>query len=156
MVETKMGGEGMPPKSTEKEVMDKSKVRLLVVDGEPGCMSVREALKREGYTVEVTNNTLAALEALRNRTYHVLVTAENAEAARCEIQAGMTVAECEELLIRETLIHGTANREQAARLLGISRRALQYKLKSYGLLAPNRIAAVAEPVPETSLHAAGH
>jgi DNA-binding NtrC family response regulator len=32
------------------------------------------------------------------------------------------------------LIHVTENREEAARILGISRRALQYKLKSYGLL----------------------
>jgi DNA-binding protein Fis len=28
----------------------------------------------------------------------------------------------------------TANRAEAAKLLGISRRALQYKLKRYGLL----------------------
>jgi DNA-binding NtrC family response regulator len=54
----------------------------------------------------------------------------------CEIHAGMTVADCEKLLIRQTLTHATSNREKAARLLGMSRRALQYKLKSYGLLAP--------------------
>jgi DNA-binding NtrC family response regulator len=38
------------------------------------------------------------------------------------------------LLIRQTLTHVTSNREEAARALGISRRALQYKLKHYGLL----------------------
>jgi DNA-binding NtrC family response regulator len=32
------------------------------------------------------------------------------------------------------LTHVTSNREEAARALGISRRALQYKLKEYGLL----------------------
>jgi DNA-binding NtrC family response regulator len=50
------------------------------------------------------------------------------------IRPGMTLAEVEKLLIRQTLTHVTANREEAARLLGISRRSLQYKLKQYGLL----------------------
>jgi DNA-binding NtrC family response regulator len=51
------------------------------------------------------------------------------------IRPGMTLAEVEKLLIRQTLTHVTANREEAAKLLGISRRSLQYKLKQYGLLA---------------------
>jgi DNA-binding NtrC family response regulator len=50
------------------------------------------------------------------------------------IRPGMTLAEVEKLLIRQTLMHVTANREEAAALLGISRRSLQYKLKEYGLL----------------------
>lgn len=50
------------------------------------------------------------------------------------IRPGMTLAEVEKLLIRQTLTHVSSNREQAARALGISRRALQYKLKEYGLL----------------------
>jgi len=50
------------------------------------------------------------------------------------IRPGMTLAEVEKLLIRQTLTHVTANREEAAKLLGISRRSLQYKLKQYGLL----------------------
>jgi DNA-binding NtrC family response regulator len=54
----------------------------------------------------------------------------------CEIRAGMTIAQCEKLLIEETLTHATSNRERAARMLGISRRALQYKLKEYGLVVP--------------------
>lgn len=49
------------------------------------------------------------------------------------IRPGMTLAEAEKLLIQQTLRHATANREEAARLLGISRRTLQYKLKRYGL-----------------------
>jgi DNA-binding NtrC family response regulator len=52
------------------------------------------------------------------------------------IRPGMTLAEAEKLLIRQTLTHATSNREEAAKLLGISRRALQYKLKHYGLLEP--------------------
>jgi transcriptional regulator with PAS, ATPase and Fis domain len=50
------------------------------------------------------------------------------------IRPGMSLAEAEKLLIRRTLMHVTANRAEAAKLLGISRRSLQYKLKHYGLL----------------------
>jgi DNA-binding NtrC family response regulator len=50
------------------------------------------------------------------------------------VRPGMSLAEVEKLLIRQTLTHLTDNREEAARLLGISRRSLQYKLKEYGLV----------------------
>lgn len=50
------------------------------------------------------------------------------------LRPGMPLAEVEKLLIRQTITHVSANREEVARLLGISRRALQYKLKQYGLL----------------------
>ncbi|MFI5335592.1 MAG: sigma-54 interaction domain-containing protein [Opitutales bacterium] len=50
------------------------------------------------------------------------------------LRPGMTLEEAEKLLIQQTLRHVTSNRAEAARLLGISRRTLQYKLKSYGLL----------------------
>jgi DNA-binding NtrC family response regulator len=50
------------------------------------------------------------------------------------IRPGMTLAEAEKQLIRQTLRHVTSHRGEAAKLLGISRRALQYKLKRYGLL----------------------
>jgi DNA-binding NtrC family response regulator len=56
-----------------------------------------------------------------------------------QVVPGMSLAEMEKLLIRQTLTHVTSNREEAARILGISRRALQYKLKTYGLL-PERAA----------------
>jgi DNA-binding NtrC family response regulator len=50
------------------------------------------------------------------------------------VHPGTPLAEVEKELIRQTLTHVTANREAAAHILGISRRALQYKLKEYGLL----------------------
>jgi len=50
------------------------------------------------------------------------------------VQPGMPLAELEKQAIRQTLLHVTKNREAAAKLLGISRRALQYKLRRYGLL----------------------
>ena len=50
------------------------------------------------------------------------------------VRPGTPLAEVEKQLIRQTLTHVTRNREEAASALGISRRALQYKLKQYGLL----------------------
>lgn len=50
------------------------------------------------------------------------------------VRPGTPIAEVEKLLIRQTLTHVTDNREEAAKVLGISRRSLQYKLKEYGLL----------------------
>ena len=60
--------------------------------------------------------------------------AHDRNAASFSIRPGMTLAEVEKLLIRQTLTKETSNREAAARMLGISRRTLQYKLKQYGLL----------------------
>jgi DNA-binding NtrC family response regulator len=67
--------------------------------------------------------------------------AHDRNAASFPIRPGMTLAEVERLLIRQTLTKETANREAAARMLGISRRTLQYKLKQYGLLDPPKSGA---------------
>ncbi len=56
--------------------------------------------------------------------------------AEFTVRPGMTIDAVEKELIRQTLLHVSANRELAARALGISRRTLQYKLKKYGLLSP--------------------
>jgi DNA-binding NtrC family response regulator len=60
--------------------------------------------------------------------------AHDQSATTFAIRPGMSLAEVEKLLIRQTFTHVTTNREEAAKVLGISRRALQYKLKEYGLL----------------------
>jgi DNA-binding NtrC family response regulator len=62
--------------------------------------------------------------------------AHDRDAPSFSIRVGMTLAEAEKLLIRNTLAQLTSNREEAAHALGVSRRTLQYKLKSYGLLEP--------------------
>jgi DNA-binding NtrC family response regulator len=49
------------------------------------------------------------------------------------IRPGMSLAQVEAELIRQTLIKITSNRAEAAKNLGISLRALQYKIKRYGL-----------------------
>ncbi|MGL5016932.1 MAG: sigma-54-dependent transcriptional regulator [Luteolibacter sp.] len=54
------------------------------------------------------------------------------------ILPGMTIAQVESELIRQTLLQVTSNREEAARTLGISRRALQYKILRYGLGAVSK------------------
>lgn len=58
------------------------------------------------------------------------------------VRAGMTFAQVEAELIRQTLLRVTSKREEAARILGISRRSLQYKIRRYGL----------ENLPRTSSH----
>jgi DNA-binding NtrC family response regulator len=64
------------------------------------------------------------------------VVAQERNAQSFPMRVGMTLAEAEQLLIRQTLTQLTSNREEAARALGVSRRTLQYKLKQYGLLEP--------------------
>jgi len=49
------------------------------------------------------------------------------------VHAGMSVAEVEARLIRETLVQVASNRREAATVLGISPRTLAYKLKALGL-----------------------
>jgi DNA-binding NtrC family response regulator len=49
------------------------------------------------------------------------------------IRPGMSLAQVEAELIRQTLLSVTSNRAEAAQKLGISRRALQYKIKRLGL-----------------------
>lgn len=59
---------------------------------------------------------------------------ENAKAKQgFVIRPGMTLAQVEAELIRETLLRLTSNRAAAAQKLGISRRTLQYKIRRYGL-----------------------
>jgi DNA-binding NtrC family response regulator len=54
------------------------------------------------------------------------------------VRPGMSLAQVEAELIRQTLVNVTPNRTEAAKKLGISRRALQYKIKRYGLSALTR------------------
>jgi DNA-binding NtrC family response regulator len=64
--------------------------------------------------------------------------AHDQSATTFTVRPGMSLGEVEKLLIRQTLTHITSNRDEAAKVLGISRRALQYKLKEYGLAEESR------------------
>jgi DNA-binding NtrC family response regulator len=51
-----------------------------------------------------------------------------------EIPIGQPLEKVEEMIIRKTLNEVTSHREKAARILGISPRALHYKLRRYGIV----------------------
>jgi DNA-binding NtrC family response regulator len=68
------------------------------------------------------------------------------------VRPGTPLAQVERLLIRQTLTHVTSNREEAAKALGISRRALQYKLKQYGLLDEDLSPEVSDSQPTPPQH----
>ena len=59
---------------------------------------------------------------------------QDAANAAFTVKPGTPLCEVEKNLIRQTLLHVTSHRAAAAQALGLSRRALQYKLKKYGLL----------------------
>lgn len=49
------------------------------------------------------------------------------------IPLGTSLEDIEREVIRRTLVEVTHHREQAAKLLGMSVRSLQYKIKEYGI-----------------------
>ncbi|MCA1960417.1 MAG: sigma-54 dependent transcriptional regulator [Desulfomonile sp.] len=59
------------------------------------------------------------------------------EEIRSGIRPGMTIKEMERELILKTLEENDSNRSRTARILGITRRTLQHKLKDYGIEHPH-------------------
>ena len=54
--------------------MDKSKIKILVVDDEQGlCAGVQEALRREGYVVDAMTDAPAALKLAQQRLYNLII-----------------------------------------------------------------------------------
>src|SRR3974390_595610 len=54
--------------------MDKSKVKILVVDDEQGlCAGIQEALRREGYIVEATTEAGTALKLAGDHLYNLII-----------------------------------------------------------------------------------
>ena len=54
--------------------MDKSKVKILVVDDEQGlCAGIQEALRREGYVVDAATEPLTAAKLARERLYNLVI-----------------------------------------------------------------------------------
>ncbi len=78
-------------------------------------------------------------EAIRGATGDPLL-----EEARQGIRSGMTIREMERELIIKTLEDNEGNRTRTSRILGITRRTLQLKLKEYGIDQPG-IDSVQEP-----------
>ncbi|MFO1496871.1 MAG: sigma-54 dependent transcriptional regulator [Verrucomicrobiota bacterium] len=54
--------------------MDKSRIRILVVDDERGlCAGIQEALSREGYAVDAANDPAGALQLTETRLYNLVI-----------------------------------------------------------------------------------
>src|SRR5512136_328989 len=54
--------------------MDKSKVKILVVDDEQGlCAGIQEALSREGYVVDASTDAPAASKLAEERLYNLVI-----------------------------------------------------------------------------------
>lgn len=54
--------------------MDKSKIKILVVDDERGlCAGVQEALRREGYHVDAADGAEGALHLVEKRLYNLVI-----------------------------------------------------------------------------------
>jgi two-component system response regulator HydG len=58
------------------------------------------------------------------------------KASRLDLSPGRSLKEVEKVMILRTLEETGGNRTHAARILGISRRTLQLKLKEYGINPP--------------------
>ena len=61
------------------------------------------------------------------------IQASREDARTMVVTLGSTLKAIEREAIRRTLTEVTNHREKAAKLLGISLRALQYKIKEYGI-----------------------
>ncbi len=59
--------------------------------------------------------------------------AKPADSATAFIPAGVTLDQWEDEIIRESLRRSNGNKSQAARLLGLSRNALRYRLSKIGI-----------------------
>src|SRR5438045_230647 len=54
--------------------MDKSRIKILVVDDERGlCAGIQEALKREGYAVDAANEAATALQMIADGLYNLVL-----------------------------------------------------------------------------------
>jgi len=64
---------------------------------------------------------------------HSVQRVQGEEQPRVFVPSGMTLKEVEKEVIVQTLEETEGNRTQTARILGISRKTLQNKLKEYGI-----------------------
>lgn len=109
------------PKEVSRDAM-----RLLRLYGWPGNVrQLRNLMERLVVTVRETTIQPAHLPA------EIQVSKEDARTML--ITLGTSLEQIERQVIERTLKEVTNHRENAARLLGISLRALQYKIKEYGI-----------------------
>jgi len=105
----------------------------------PAAMEICQRFPWPGNVRQLRNAVERLVITLRGATIEVadlpdFLRGHDQSSTTFTVRPGMPLVELEKLLIRQTLTHVTSNREEAAKVLGISRRTLQYKLKQYGLL----------------------
>jgi DNA-binding NtrC family response regulator len=106
--------------------MSRQAMRLLRLYAWPGNIrQLRNAIERLVVTVK---DTVIEPEHLPEE-----VQASREDARTMVVSLGSPLKEIEREAIRRTLIEVTNHREKAAKRLGISLRALQYKIKEYGI-----------------------
>ena len=109
----------------------------------------RKQLSAEAMTLLLNHSWPGNVRELRNLIQRLVVTcrdknirpeqistllgAVEREAIHFTVNLGVSIEEVEAALIRQTLERITANRRQAAAILGISVRSLQYKIKQYNM-----------------------
>jgi len=109
----------------------------------------RKQVSPEGMTLLVNHSWPGNVRELRNLIQRLVVTCPEKtltgaqlsgllgiaapEEVHLTVKVGSSIQEVEAALIRHTLERITSNRRQAAAILGISVRALQYKLKQYNI-----------------------
>lgn len=113
------------PKRLAREVME----TLLRLHWPGNVRELRNLMERLTVTV---NDTLIRIADLPDE-----YRPKKPQPVIIEIPLGETLEKVEETVIRRTLAEITSHRERAAAILGISPRALHYKLRSYGLESEN-------------------
>ena len=110
-----------PPKAVSKEAL-----RLLRLYAWPGNIrQLRNLLERLVVTVRE--------EMIQPQHLPEEIQASKEDRRTMIVTLGSPLDSIEEQVIRRTLIEITNHREKAAKLLGISLRSLQYKIKQYGI-----------------------
>jgi DNA-binding NtrC family response regulator len=110
-----------PPKDVSREAM-----RLLRLYAWPGNIrQLRNLIERMVVTVK---DPVIQPEHLPGE-----IQASKEDARTMVVALGSSLKDIEQEAIRRTLAEVTNHREKAAKLLGISLRALQYKIKEYGI-----------------------
>jgi DNA-binding NtrC family response regulator len=113
---------------------DEDAMRILCGHSWPGNVrELRNLVQRlvvttEGGTIRPEHVTLVLGEDAASAAVQQASTGES-----ISVPLGSSLEQVEEELIRQTLERITANRREAAAILSISVRSLQYKIKRYGL-----------------------
>ncbi len=113
-----------PPKTLSREAMR----ALLTYDWPGNVRELRNVIER--LTVTVRD------EVIQPAHLPVAIQSQDYAGKTITIPLGQPMREVEREVIRRTLQEVTSHREKAAKILGMSPRALHYKLKQYGLLEP--------------------